>query len=155
LLLITVLLVLPAPLQSQNQAAFTSDDFSAVELNTDLWQIINPLGDAAIGITGPYSVDASLGIYVPAGSPHDLWGALRDAPRIMQAAQDTDFGLEVRFNSAVSSQFQMQGIIIEQDSNSYLRFDFYSDGTATYIFAAHFQDEQAVSAINHIISPIG
>lgn len=154
--LLAALLVLPFTVQAQPQAAFISDDFSDVELNTQLWEVINPLGDSAIAITGPYSLDAALGIYVPPGVAHDLWGEVRDAPRVMQRALDTDFELEVRFNSGLSSKFQMQGIIVEQDTRTYLRFDFYSDGTATYIFAAAIANDQPVGEppVNQLIGEI-
>ena len=37
-----------------------------------------------------------------------------------QAAADTDFELEVKFESALTETFQMQGIIVEQDNDNYL-----------------------------------
>lgn len=155
--LLVICLFLPFAVQAQPQSAFTSDDFSATELDTDLWEIINPLGSGAIGITGPFSLDAALGIYTAPGIIHDLWGEVRDAPRIMQPALNQDFQLEVKFNTGVSSKFQIQGMIIEQDAANYLRFDFYSDGTGTYIFAAGFRDGQPAGdpAVNLLIGEIG
>ncbi len=57
----------------------------------------------------------------------------------MQAVNDVDFELEAKFESLVSLQYQMQGFIIEQDAQNFLRFDVYSDGGATpRLFAAKF-----------------
>ena len=53
----------------------------------------------------------------------------------MQAANNTDFELEAKFDSAVSERIQIQGIVVEQDATNILRFDFYSDGTSTRIFS--------------------
>ena len=47
-----------------------------------------------------------------------------DAPRIMQSVSNNDFEIQTKFQSQTTSAYQMQGIIIEQDSNNYLRFDF-------------------------------
>ena len=51
---------------------------------------------------------------VPSGHAHDVWTAGDQAPRIMQAVADTDFAVEVKFDSVVSQQFQLQGLIVEQ-----------------------------------------
>ncbi len=56
----------------------------------------------------------------------------------MQPVIDEDFEVEVKFDSTVSQAFQIQGVLVETDPNNYLRFDYYSDGSQTYIFAASF-----------------
>ena len=67
----------------------------------------------------------------------DTGGGLT-APRLMQFVPNTDFGVEVKFDSTVSAYEVIQGIIIEQDSNDYIRFDFYYDGTSTHIYSGSF-----------------
>jgi hypothetical protein len=54
----------------------------------------------------------------------------------MQAANDTDFEIEVKFDSLVLERYQMQGILVEQDEQNYLRFEFYGDGQNVHLFAA-------------------
>ncbi len=116
---------------------FISDDFSAGSLNTGLWSFVNPLGDATFSLTGTGTDNAFLSITVPSGVSHDVWSG-NMAPRIMQAASNLDFEAEVKFQSQMTSQYQMEGIIIEQDSNNFLRFDFVKDATRTRVFAASF-----------------
>ena len=54
----------------------------------------------------------------------------------MQSVADGDFEVQVKFDSAVTSRYQMQGILVEKDPLNYLRFDVHHDGAAPYIFAA-------------------
>ena len=62
-------------------------------------------------------VDAQLVIDVPADTAHDAFNG-NNAPRVMQATQDIDFQIEVKFDSGLSLPYQQQGIIIEQDSGA-------------------------------------
>lgn len=115
-----------------------SDDFNTCVLDSDLWTVINPLGDATIQLVGSGSDNARLTISVPGGVAHDVWTSGNMAPRVMQAADDTDFGIEARFDSALGGKFTMQGLLIEQDATNFLRFDYYSNGSVIKIFAASF-----------------
>jgi regulation of enolase protein 1 (concanavalin A-like superfamily) len=54
----------------------------------------------------------------------------------MQAANNTDFEIEVKFDTGVLERYQMQGIVIEQDEQNYVRFEFYGDGVNVHLFAA-------------------
>ena len=51
----------------------TTDDFNQPNLNTNLWTLIDPLGDAIISLTGSGTGDAKLLLSVPAGPSHDPW----------------------------------------------------------------------------------
>ena len=82
--------------------------------------------------------DSHVQIDVPAGVSHDVWN-VNNAPRIMQPANDTDFEIEVRFDSEINAKYQLQGLIIDEvleGSGNFLRFDFYSDDSSAYIFVA-------------------
>ncbi len=114
-----------------------SDDFSDGSLNTGLWNVVNPLGDASFSLTGAGTEAAFLTITVPSGVAHDVWSG-NMAPRVMQAVSNLDFEAEVKFQSNMTSQYQVQGIIVEQDSNNFIRFDFVKDATRTRAFAASF-----------------
>ena len=118
---------------STDPSGIISDDFSAGGLNTGLWTFVNPLGDGSVSLNGTQAL-----ISVPAGTSHDVWSTGNFAPRLMQAAADTDFVLEVKFESLVSAQYQLQGVLIEQDAENFLRLDFYSDGSSVRVFAAVF-----------------
>ncbi len=133
--------------------AITSDDFNSLTLNESLWEKVDILNDSTFIIMGKDTPDALLSISVPAGRPHDVWTGGNNAPRIMQNLSDTDFEIEVKFQSLVSQQYQMQGIIIEQDDGNFLRFDFYSDGLNIHIFAANFTAASPIVVVDTIISP--
>jgi regulation of enolase protein 1 (concanavalin A-like superfamily) len=107
-----------------------SDDFDG-ELNTNLWNTYDPQGDTSITTT-----ESQIQFSVPAGTNHDLWTNNLDAPRITQQITNTNFELEAKFDSPVTDKYQMQGIIVEQDHNNLLRFEFHSDGSTTNIFSA-------------------
>ena len=131
---------------------FTSDDFNSFNLNTVLWQFIDPVGNATLTMTGTHTQDAWVSISVPAGTSHNVWEEGNQAPRIMQLANDTDFEIEVKFESGVSQRFQMQGVLVEEDSDDFLRFDFHGDGTNTRIFAASFTGGTPLERVNSVIT---
>lgn len=111
-----------------------SDDFTGA-LNMSVWSFNDPQGDSTVTTTG-----TQLAISVPAGTPHDIWSGSNLAPRVTQAVTDTDFEVEVKFDSAVTARYQLQGVVVEQDANILLRFDFYSDGSQTHAFSATFSN---------------
>lgn len=129
-----------------SQSNIVSDDFRTTNLNKDIWTFINPLGDASLTMTG-----TGVSISVPAGISHEVRSGGNSAPRIMQSADNTDFEIEVKFGSPLSKKYQMQGLIIEQDSQNYLRFDFYSNSTDIVIFAASYANGSSSTKKNRII----
>lgn len=127
--------------------ALTSDDFNTLSLNSSLWTAIDPVGDSSISVDG-----YTLQIDVPAGTSHDVWLSGNMAPRVVQAVANTDFEIEVKFESPLSQKYQLQGILVEQDANNFMRFDFYSDGTNTNIFAAAFSNGSASIKVNAVVA---
>jgi len=108
-----------------------SDDFSGSVLGS-AWTLFGPNGTA--GSLGTSGAESYLTLTADAGN-HDLWGVNRSA-RALQAIADTDFEVEARYLSAPTQQYQMQGILAEQDASNWIRFDTYSNGTALFAFAA-------------------
>src|SRR3989344_3610517 len=109
-----------------------SDDFNYCTINP-IWEFINPVGN------GNYSVNGTnLQITVPQGTDHDVWIAGNRAPRLMQDIDNTDFEIEAKFESALTSKYQLQGIIIEQDTGNFIRTDYYTDGTTIRLFITTF-----------------
>ncbi len=108
-----------------------SDDFHAGSLNA-LWAVENPVGDGSVSLNGH-----ALVLSVPGGTEHDLWTAGLDALRVVQRVDDKDFGLEAKFESLGAVPFQDEGIIVEQDASTILRFDvFNAGGGQVVLFAA-------------------
>ncbi|MFO1080298.1 MAG: cadherin-like domain-containing protein [Reyranellaceae bacterium] len=108
-----------------------SDDFAGAGLAA-AWQTAGPAG-YAVGV-GANATDAFLQLATPSGF-HDVWGAI-DGARAMQAAPDTDFQLKTRFLTTPAQQYQMQGFLVQQDAQTWLRFDTYFDGAVLHAFAA-------------------
>jgi len=108
-----------------------SDEFNDPALNTTVWTFVNPLGDVTQDMTG-----SQLRLQIPPGSDHQPWTGGNFAPRVMQSVNNADFEVEVKFNSVHAQQFQISGILVQQDPSNYIRFDFNSDGAGTRVFAA-------------------
>ncbi len=109
-----------------------SDNFDESTLNTALWATENPLGDGIVTMNGTAAT-----LNVPQGTVHDLEGTADNALRIMQPIANTDFSVDVRFQSAPEIGNQDEGILVEQDSGDFVRFDvFYNGTTSPELFAA-------------------
>jgi len=96
-----------------------SDNFNLCSLDAMWGTPINPSGLATFVSTG-----TDLRITVPEGVEHNIWKDGNFAARVMQDADNTDLQLVVKFDSAVTQNSQMQGILVQQNANTYLRFDF-------------------------------
>lgn len=136
-----------AQFSNPNVATPISDDFNGCELNPQLWSFINPLGDAAVAMTGGHAE-----ISVPAGSTHDLWTNGRNAPRIMQFAENKNFELVVKFDSTMNAKNQAQGIVIEGDAQNYIRFNFLHDGSSYKAQAFYFTGGVPTEKLNSNIT---
>ena len=53
-----------------------------------------------------------------------MWGSARRRPGHAGGA-DEDFGIEAKFLSTPTQHHQMQGLLIEQDADNWIRFDTY------------------------------
>ncbi|MCP4623909.1 MAG: DUF1349 domain-containing protein, partial [bacterium] len=133
-----------------NPSGMISDDFDGPVLNPAVWSFIDPQEDCTLNMTGN-----QLSISVPAGSYHSVWDDGNFAPRIMQSCHNSDFEIEVKFDSEPTERYQLQGILVEQDSTNLLRFNFHSDGTDLIIFAASFVDGSPRSRTNQEITSAG
>jgi uncharacterized repeat protein (TIGR02543 family) len=122
-----------------------SDDFNVPRLNKGVWTFVDPVGDCSHDIVGTLDQDVWLSISVPSGSSHDIWTDGNFAPRVMQMVSDTDFEVEVKFQSGVSRKYQMQGVVVEENLEHFLRFDFHSEGTVTKLFVSVFEPAPAGS----------
>jgi regulation of enolase protein 1 (concanavalin A-like superfamily) len=90
-------------------------------------------------------------IQVPGKVSHDVW-ILNNAPRLIQKVQNTDFEIEVKFDSELRFKYQLQGLIVEENSENYLRFDVYTDGEKIYLFSAVFSNGTGTRMLNKEIS---
>jgi regulation of enolase protein 1 (concanavalin A-like superfamily) len=112
----------PAPSPSavpQGTAGPVSDGFNAQSLDTNLWTFVDPAGGSSYAANG-----GQLTLTVPQGSNHDPAFGGNNSARVMQPVGTGDFTIEVRFDSIPTLQYQFEGVIIQQDANNYLRFNF-------------------------------
>lgn len=109
-----------------------SDDFSGSGIDLSLWQFINPLGDASASLNGTQLV-----LDVPGNAEfHGIWIGTDTLPRLMQPAPDSDFEIEAKFESDLTTGDQIQGLLIEQDPSNVIRVEFHNVGGSTRVFAA-------------------
>ncbi len=120
--------------------ALLSDDFNPATAEPNpAWRFHDPYNatveaDAGESVLSFDGADASIAI--PAGLSHNLWtGAENKAPRVLQPVANADFGVEVKFESTPSSRYQMQGIVVQQTDDIFLRFEVYHDGISPRLFA--------------------
>jgi len=135
-----------------NPANLTPDNFNSGSLNTSIWTVVDPVGDSSISMTG-----SQFSISVPAGVEHSTWHNGNLSSRIIQPVTDADFDVMAKFDSELSGRYQSQGIFVEQDSNNYIRFDFYQDktGSTTRIFAATFSNSSPTQQVKFEIASGG
>ena len=96
-------------------AVAESDDFDRANLDPSVWTFVDPVGDSSVAMTGTGTTDAYVEITTPAGASHDPW-APNNAARILQSVDDTDFEIEAKWDSVPTEKYQMQGIMVEQDT---------------------------------------
>ncbi|OZV68145.1 T9SS type A sorting domain-containing protein [Winogradskyella aurantia] len=129
-------------------SSLVSDDFCDDELNP-AWTFIDPQSDGSFALTGSGTSNAYLEISVPADSSHEMWTSGIQAPHVLQTCNNTDFEIEVKLDSGVTSpQFQEQGILIKQDEFNFLRFEFFSTDSNTRIFASILQSPSNTLPLN-------
>ncbi len=123
IIFIIIVLIL-IPLITNAQVTPISDDFFPETTPQSFWRFYDPVGDSNLLLTG-----TNAKISVPYGVEHDLWTDNSDAPRLLQDSPDIDFIIEVKFESTPATQAQLQGIIVQETNDRYIRFGTYSDGS--------------------------
>ncbi|RIK40531.1 MAG: hypothetical protein DCC55_14775 [Chloroflexi bacterium] len=124
-----------------------SDSFNRCQQGDGPWDFVDPLGDSSLAFDGTRAL-----ITTPGGIDHDAGAGIYTAPRLLQVAPSGDFELEVKFDSIVNTSGQAQGVLIEQDVNNLLRFDFRRD-TATRVYIGRIIDGSA-SDVRRTIVPV-
>jgi hypothetical protein len=126
-----------------NLSGLVSDDFNTGTLDPR-WTFYDPVGNSTLSMTG-----SQVSISVPEGSDHNLWTNALNAPRIRQAANNTDFIVDTKFDSALLSvNNQMQGITVEQNNTNLLRFSFHRDASTLRLYSASFVNGRATQRLS-------
>jgi hypothetical protein len=117
-----------------NPSGLVSDDFNNSTLQS-WWTFVDPLGDCSLQLTGTGTQDAWAEINVAGGQEHKVFSNGITAPHLLQSMNNTDFEIEVKFESPVTAQYMEQGVFIKEDNDKFLRFDFYSTNANTKIYS--------------------
>jgi hypothetical protein len=133
--LFRVLFVVASFVSFAGAQTIVSDDFNAHNLNKHLWEIIDPVGDATFSLVGTGTTSASLSIAIPGNADHQLYPPGMTAPRIMQAAPDSDMRIEAKFDTPLLLRYQIEGIVVEAADSSAIRFDVSCAGDSLMMFA--------------------
>jgi uncharacterized repeat protein (TIGR02543 family) len=136
------------PPGSGGPSGIVSDDFNQQNLDQGLWEFVDPLGDATVRVLDVGTTGGKASISVPAGTKHFVGPLGISAPRLRQAANDTDFIVDAGFTSALTAATQEQGLLIEESPSRFLRFDFYSDGSSLKLFSAAYVDGTTTTKLN-------
>lgn len=116
----------------QSTSGPSSDNFDDCVL-AGKWEFVNPLGDGSYKVNG-----RQLELSVPADTVHNVFTTGNDSARVMQTTENEDFTVEVKFDSRLEQSGAMQGIIVEQDAGSFMRFDFFRREDTITVYAAAF-----------------
>jgi chitodextrinase len=144
---LSVVALFPATADAQ----VAGDEFDGGALNTSVWRVYDPVGDSSVSVAS-----GQLQLALPAGVSHDLWphaawGNVLRAPRVLRAAGNGDFEIEAKYDSAASQSIQGQGLVAQADQDDLVRFDVYSSGGTTNVFAATFVGGQPTVRVNDTI----
>jgi regulation of enolase protein 1 (concanavalin A-like superfamily) len=112
-----------------NAQAPVSDDFNGSSLNTSLWTVSAPAG-GTVSVSNGHAQLA-----VPGGSNHDAFIGGNNSVRILQTISNANFDVAAKFDSSLGHQYEGEGILVVQDSGTYLRFELASNGSQTFITA--------------------
>lgn len=130
-LVVSVLVVVPPT--PAGAVGETSDDFNSTTLDGGVWTEV-------VGTPGPQFAytGAEAAIVAPTGFvSFDPWTAGNTAPVLVQDVSDGDLDVVAAFATVPEEQFQIQGIVVANAADdAFIRFDAFSDGTNTHIFAA-------------------
>ncbi len=124
-------------------SGIVSDEFSGAALDTTVWSAVDPVGDGSVTVTG-----GRLELTVGAGPAHDPWSNGNTSLRVMQAANDTDFEIAVKFDSSVTATYQGQGMLVEESPTRFLRFDLYSYAGDVYAYSAFIDGNSVTTELN-------
>ncbi|MGE3139740.1 MAG: DUF1349 domain-containing protein [Thermoleophilia bacterium] len=134
-----------------------SDDFNRCVIPGGPWSVVDPVGDGTVDIQGAGGPGAAIRLTVPAGTSHNPWTPTNRSLRIVQPAPNGDLDLVAKFAAAPTVKNQTQGILVEQNAGTWLRFDVFHDGSSLRAFAASVNGGSAATRINKTIgtaSPI-
>jgi lysophospholipase L1-like esterase len=121
---------------TQPPAGIVSDDFNTLPLNSAIWTFVDPQGDVALSLVGTGTPDARVSLHIPTGISHDAYTSGIMAPHLVQNIPNIDFEVEAKFDAAMTAEYQMQGILVQQNAGHFIRCDFVREKGTLQFFSA-------------------
>ncbi len=87
-------------------------------------------------MVGTGTQDARVSLHVPGGISHDAYTGGVLAPHLVQNIPNIDFEVEVKFDGPMTSAYQVEGILVQQDANHIVRADFVHEQTSLQFYSA-------------------
>ncbi len=126
------------------------DEFDIQPIDSALWTIQNPLGDATVAVSS-----GNLSISLPQNVEHSVTGSGNTMPRVLQASSDSDFEVETKLVGAISQPVQGAGIHVVDDAANYIRFEISTDGSSTRAFGGVVSANVPSTRFDVVIGPNG
>lgn len=84
---------------------------------------------------------------------HDMWKSSNEAPRIVQPIPpNMNFAITAKFDSVPSETYQLQGLVLQENADKFIRFGCYGVGGAQKLFLALI-DYNSATVFYHALSP--
>lgn len=151
-LVITVLVVsllIPAQSTTAQGTLIQDDEFDGSSLDTSIWTVTHTEGGASIAVSG-----GTLQITAPAdGSSYTFSNTNERAPRVLQEISDSDFTVEVKFNSSMNvyQDDKIQGILVrDAGADQWLRFDFNTDSDSLNTYMGYVDPSGELKHIENV-----
>jgi hypothetical protein len=125
-------------------AAPVSDDFHGSTLNP-MWTFYAQ----CCGYVKMSGTDAML--VIPSVTTHDIYN-LNYGVGLLQTVANVDFDVEVKFDSVVTQGDEVEGILVQQDTNNFIFVDVYHDGITPRLFAVATTNNTPHAAYNNPIT---
>ena len=142
-----------------NTATFTPtvsatyvDSFDSSTLGLG-WSFVDPMGNSSYSLT---SNPGHLELSVPAGTAHDCWGSEDNCTRMMRSVAGGDAVYEVKIDgNALTTDYQVYGILLFQNNNNYMRFEYWRGIGNVYVMAWQTVNGNSSTAISGPIVTLG
>jgi len=136
-----------------SDGGFLSDDFNHPNLNLGAWEWVDPSGgEARLRLVDTCTSEARIEIELPYGGYEFAPWLTNNAARIMQPVQNTDFEIELKMQTVLDSRYQIVGIVVEEDADTWLRFDCHHTGSQLRVYASVFDAGALVDERKTVIS---
>lgn len=101
------------------------DDFNGEPLDT-AWTWTDSRANSSNSLTAN---PGHLQISLPAGTDHDCWNSSTSCARVMRSATNSDAIYETKIDGVnINSQYQTYGLMLWQNSQNFMRFEYYTSG---------------------------